>query len=234
MRRIAGMLGLLALLLPVAAWADPIFLNRFGTVTITSSGIVSQGSQLVSYDGITAPHGHALGSVSFSTGVLTKGSIWSGGTFAGGKGSSFLVTGVGAWARTLTGCASCSNPITLFSASFVGPIQWKLVSHTGKYNYVFTLEGVVAGQLFNGRSTRGLTKQTIYVYQNQWFQDHGGGIRSGSTDFRLNLPEPGTLGLFCTGLIVLGGAVRRRLLNSQLLSLPGRWTAAPHSFSRSR
>lgn len=31
------MLGLLALLLPVAARADLIFLNRFGTVTITAA-----------------------------------------------------------------------------------------------------------------------------------------------------------------------------------------------------
>jgi hypothetical protein len=207
------MLGLLALLLSVAARADPIFTNKFGSVSITVSGIVSQGSQLVSYDRITAPHGHALGSVRFSTGALTKGSIWSGGSFAGGVGSSFVVIGVGAWTKGLPG-APQGGPVTLFTGSFFGPIQWKLVSHTGKYDYVFTLEGVVAGQLFDGRSVRLLTKQTIYVYQNQWFQDHRGGIRSGSTDFHLNLPEPGTLGLFCTGLIVLGGAVRRRLLSS--------------------
>ena len=206
------MLGLLALLLPVAARADLIFLNRFGTVTITSSGIVSQGSQLVSYNGLTLPKGHALGSVRFSTGALTKGSIWNGGSFAGGVGSSFVVIGVGAWTKGLLGAHQ--GPVTLFTGSFFGPIQWKVVSHTGKYDYVFTLSGVVSGQLFNGRSIRLLTKQTIYVHQNQWFQDHRGGIGSGSTEFRMNLPEPGTLGLFGTGLIVLGGAVRRRLLSS--------------------
>lgn len=210
MRRIAGMLGLCALLLlPMAAWADPLILNKFGTVSITNSGIVSQGSQLVSYNGITASPGHNLGSVSFSTGTLTSGSIWSGGTFAS-AGSTFDVVGVGAWTKTLPGAPQ--GPVTLFYGSFIGPIHWKLVSHTGTYDYVFTLRGTVEGELFDGRFIRGLTKQTIYVNQNQWTRDHRGGIRSGNTDFRLNLPEPGTLGLFGTGLIVLGATIRRQLL----------------------
>ena len=210
MRRIAGMLGLCALLLPMAAWANPIILNKFGTVSITTSGIVSRESLLVSFGGINASPRGDLGSVSFSTGVLTKGSIWSGGAFAGGAGSSFVVIGVGSWAKTLTG--STTSRVTLFNASFEGPIQWKLVSHTGKYDYVFTLSGFVSGQLFDGRFIRGLTKQTIYVYQNQWVRDHSGGIRSGQTDFALNIPEPGTLGLFGTGLIVIVIAMRRKLL----------------------
>lgn len=212
MRRIAGMLGLCALLLPMAAWAAPLIINKFGSVRITNSGIVSQGSQLVSYYGITAGPGHDLGSVSFSTGALTSGSIWSGGTFAGGAGSSFVMIGVGAWAKILAGVPQ--GPVTLFYGSFAGPIQWKLVSHTGKYDYVFTLQGKVEGQLYDGRFIVGRTKQTIYVYQNQWFRDHRGGIRSGSTDFRLNLPEPGTLGLFGAGLIVLGATMRRKLLSA--------------------
>lgn len=211
MRRIAGMLGLCALLFPTAVWADPILINKYGSVSITNSGIVSTGSQLVSFFGINAAPGGSLGSVSFSTGALASGSIWSGGTFAGGKGSSFVVLGVGPWAKRLTG--ENTNRVTLFVASFVGPIRWKLVSHTG-YDYVFTLSGIVSGELFTGRSTRGLTKQTIFVYQNQWSHDHRGGIRSGSTDFRLNLPEPGTLGLLGTGLIVLGATMRRRLLRA--------------------
>ncbi|MGO9404609.1 MAG: PEP-CTERM sorting domain-containing protein [Terriglobales bacterium] len=211
MRRIAAMLGLCALLLPLllprAAWADPLILNKFGTVSITNGGIVSTGSQLVSFFGITAAPGGDLGSVSFSTGALTSGSIWSGGTFGGGKSSSFVVLGVGRWAKRLTG--ENANRVTLFVASFVGPIQWKLVSHTG-YDYVFTLSGMVSGDLFTGRSTRGLTKQTIFVYQNQWVHDHRGGIGSGNTDFGVNVPEPGTLGLFGMGVIVLGAAMRRK------------------------
>ncbi len=203
------MLGLCALLLPMAAWADPILINKYGSVSITDSGIVSTGSQLVSFFGIDAAPGGALGSVSFSTGALTSGSIWSGGTFAGGQGSSFVVFGVGPWAKRLTG--ENTNRVTLFVANFVGPIHWKLDSRTG-YHYVFTLSGIVAGELFNGRDTRGITKQYISVYQNQWSRDHRGGISSGSTDFRVNLPEPGTLGLFGMGVIVMGSAIRRKLL----------------------
>lgn len=211
MRRIAGMLGLCALLLPMAAWADPLIINKFGTVSITSGGIVSQGSELVGFFGITAPPGHSLGRVSFSTGALTSGSIWGGGTFAG-TGSTFDVVGVGPWTKTLPGAPQ--GPVTLFYASFTGPIQWKLASHTGKYEYVFTLSGAVAGQLFSGRFVSGHTKQTIYVYQNQWVHDHTGGIGSGRTDFRVNLPEPGTLGLFGLGVIVLSAAIRRQLPGS--------------------
>lgn len=210
MRRIAGVLGLCALLLPMAAWADPLILNKFGTVSITNSGIVSQGSQLVSYFGITAPPGHTLGSVRFSTGALTSGSIWSGGTFAR-TGSTFDVLGVGPWAKSLTGCSKCTNPIALFTGSFVGRIRWELVSQTGKDDYVFTLSGLVEGTLWNGREMIVPTKQTIYVDQNQWTHNHRGGIGLGRTDFRVNLPEPGTMGLFGAGLIVLGASMRRKL-----------------------
>jgi PEP-CTERM motif len=204
MRRIAVVLGRCMLLLPMAAWADPIFINQFGSITITNTGIVSTGSELMRFNEITAPPGHSLGSVSFSTGALTSGSIWSGGTFSS-TGSSFVVIGVGKYGEPRG---------TIFAGSFVGPIRWKVVSHTGKYDYVFTLSGVVSGESYTGRFITGTTKQTIYVSQNQWFQDHRGGIRLGTTNFRVGLPEPGTLGLFGTGLIVLAGAMRRKLFGA--------------------
>ena len=91
MRKIAVVLGLCTLLLPVAAWADAIdFGNNFGTVSITSAGIVSAGAELVGFNGINAGHGHALGTVSFSTGALTSGSIFGGGTFSA-TGSIFII-----------------------------------------------------------------------------------------------------------------------------------------------
>ena len=47
MKRVAVIVGLCALLLSAAAWADDITLtNKFGTVTITNAGIVSKGMQL--------------------------------------------------------------------------------------------------------------------------------------------------------------------------------------------
>jgi hypothetical protein len=214
MRRIAVIPGLCALLLllPSTAGANPIIINQFGTVSITDAGILSAGSQLINFFGVRAAPEHSLGSVGFSTGPLMTGSLFSGGTFSS-TGSTFDVVGVGAWAKEFTGCSKCSNPIPLFSASFVGPIDWTLVSHTGKYEYVFSLSGAVRGELWNGRLTSGFTAQTIYADQNQWVHDHRGDIHNGRTNFRVS-PEPGTLGLFFAGLVVLATAMRRKLIAS--------------------
>ena len=203
MRKIAVVLGLCTLLLPVAAWADAIdFGNNFGTVSITSAGIVSAGAELVGFNGISAPRGHSLGSVSFSTGALTSGSIFGGGTFSS-QGSSFIVTGVGKYGQPKG---------IIFDATFVGPIHWVLVSQPGKFDYVFRLSGVVDGTLYTGRVVSGITHQTITVHPNQWSQDHLGSLGGGKTTFGVATPEPGTLGLFGLGLIVLAGAARRKLV----------------------
>jgi len=204
MRRIAVVLGLCTLSLSMAAWADPIFINQFGTVSITDAGIVSRGSELMDFNGIKAPPGHALGSVTFSTGALASGSIWSGGIFSS-AGSSFIVTGAGKYGEPKG---------TIFDAVFVGPIRWTVVSHTGKYDYIFKLSGAVTGMIYTGRVITGTTAQTIAVHQNQWFQDHSGNIRAGEANFRVGTPEPGTWGLFGTGLIILGGAKLRKLLRT--------------------
>ena len=157
MRRIAVMLGLLALLLPMSAWAAGLdLINQFGTVTITNAGIASRGSELIRINRITAPPGRALGSVSFSTGALLKGNIWSGAKFSS-MGSSFVVIGVGHYGQPKG---------VIFDGAFVGPISWRVVSQTGKYSYVFKLSGSIRGQLYNGQMTVATTTQTIYAYQN--------------------------------------------------------------------
>ena len=72
MKRVAVIVGLCALLLSAAAWADNIKLtNNFGSVSVTDAGIVSTGMQLKSYGLVTAGPGHSMGSVSFSTGAFT-------------------------------------------------------------------------------------------------------------------------------------------------------------------
>ncbi len=202
MRRVAVIVGLLALLLPAAAWADGINLtNQFGSVNVTNAGVISKGSELMSYDGIVAPHGRSLGSVSFSTGAFTGASIFSGGTFSS-VGSTFIVTsGGGHYGQPPKG--------TIFSGSFVGPISWTLVSQTGKFMYNFTLSGTIYGMLYTGRDVTGTTTQNITLYKNQWSQDHMGLIRLGNS--HLNVPEPGTLGLLGTGLIAMAGTIRRKL-----------------------
>ena len=207
MRQISVVLGLCALLIPMPAWADPIVLtNQGGTVGITNSGVVTSGSTLIGVRlyGFNAPPGNSLGSVSFSTGALTSGSLLGGGAFSS-TGSSFVVTGAGTYGVP-TG--------TIFSGSFVGPIDWTLVTHPGN-SEIFDLTGEVRGMLYTGRIEVVTTTQVIYVNRNQWNQNQQGSILTSRTRGGLgNLsagPEPGTRWTFATGLIVIAGTMRRKL-----------------------
>jgi len=196
----AFLLIVLALALPLTAFADGILLtNQNGSIAISNAGISSTGSQLRSFNGIVAPPGHSLGSVSFSTGALISGSIAAGGTFSS-TGSSFVVIGKGNYGQPKG---------TIFSGSFVGPIIWTLTSPPGAKNLTFTLSGTIQGMLFDGRMVSGTTVQNIYTINGQLAQGIGH-IKVGSTP--LSVPEPGTLSMFGVGLVALGGMVRRKLI----------------------
>ena len=199
-------LALLALLLPIAARADGIDItNEYGTVTILSSGITTLGSDLMSFNGIQAPAHHSLGKVSFGTGALISGSIMCGsvgmcGTFSD-SGSFFNVTGRGMYGEPRG---------AIFIGAFVGPINWTVLSITGKYNFKYELSGNIAGTTWKGRFIHGTTAQFIYTYRNQEIVDHKGNIGLGF--MHPNIPEPATLGLFGTGLIAMAGVFRHKLL----------------------
>ena len=196
----AFLLIVLALALPPTAFADGIVLtNQSGSIAISNAGISSTGSQLRSFNGIVAPPGHSLGSVSFSTGALISGSLATGGTFSS-TGSSFVVIGKGNYGQPKG---------TIFSGSFVGPIIWTLTSPPGAKNLTFTLSGTIQGMLYNGRMVSGTTVQNIYTVNGQLAQGIGH-IKVGSTP--LSVPEPGTLSMFGVGLVALGGMVRRKLI----------------------
>ena len=200
MRRVV-VLALLALALPMTAWADNITLtNLFGSISVKNSGITSVGSQLHSFNSIVAPAGHSLGSVSFHTGALLTGSITTGATFAGGAASGFTVIGKGNYGQPKG---------TIFSGSFVGPIVWTLTSPPGAKNLTFTLSGTIQGMLYDGRTVTGTTVQNIYTVNGQLSQGIGH-IKVGSTP--LAIPEPGTLSMFGVGLVALGGMFRRKLV----------------------
>lgn len=198
MRRVL-VLALLALALPMAAWADGIDLvNKFGTISISAGGITSTGSQLKQFNGIVAAPGHSLGSVSFSTGALIGGSIQTGGTFSD-VGSSFVVTGKG---------PQVPHKGTIFSGAFVGPVSWTLVSQSGQ-SLTYTLSGAIQGTLWNGRFVTGTTTQTITSTNGQLTLGIGH-IRVGNTS--ILTPEPGTLGLLGTGLVAIAGMLRRKFV----------------------
>jgi hypothetical protein len=201
MRRVF-FLALLALALPMAAWADGITLtNEFGSISISAAGISSMQSQLKSFNGITNPLGHSIGSVSFSTGALVSGSLLSGGVFSA-TGSSFVVIGKGNYGEPKG---------TIFSGSFVGPITWTLTSAPGAKNLTYSLTGTIQGMLYNGRIVSGVTTQNFFTVQPQL--DGGiAHIRGGITT--LSTPEPGTLGLLGAGLVGVAGMFRRKLMGA--------------------
>ncbi len=213
MRQVAA-LALLALVLPIAAWADGINVtNQGGTVafsdmagtgglgTIGSTTISSKGSQLTSWNNNS---GH-LGLVNYSTGALMSGSVSGGGTFA--AGGMFDIIGVGKWASSLTGL-KCGKGCDLFTGSFNKPAIWTLVS-SSKQSESFTLTGSIEGTLYTGRTVYGTTTQDI-TFDNKGQLDKGiGHIGTGGT--HLNTAEPGTLGLLGTGLEAVGGMFYRKI-----------------------
>jgi hypothetical protein len=195
-------LAIMAVCLPIAAFANSgvDFTNAGGTLTGSNSGFSLTGSTLIAVNGLNGGGlitGN-LGSLTLTTGALASGSLQMGGTFA--AGGTFTVTGNG------------TNGIpngTLFTGTFSGPVTWTLVTLAdGTHNY--TLSGALTGTL-GSASTTGVTVQ-LTINTGKGFFNGSTSISSGDTNIgNVIVPEPGTLSLLGTGLLVVAGAVRKRI-----------------------
>jgi hypothetical protein len=198
------LLAVLALALPTAllAGSSVDYTNSGGMLSGSSSGLTLSGSGLIAANGL---NGGGLvtgnmGTVTFGTGALMSGSLAQGGMFAGG--GWFTITGNG------------TNGIpngTVFSGTFEGPVTWTLVTlSNGTHNYTLTSTGGLSGMSGSGFRTVGATVQ-LTINTGRGFFDGSTTISSGDSNLALVVPEPGSLGLLGTGLIGLGGVVRRKL-----------------------
>lgn len=192
------LLAVLALALPTAVFASSSidYTNSGGTLSGSSSGLSLSGSALIAVNGNSGLSTGNLGSVSFQTGALMSGSLQTGGTFA--AGGSFTIMG--------NGSNGVPNGV-LFSGTFTGPVTWTEVTlSNGTHNY--TLTGSLSGATGSGFSTVGATVQLTINTGKGLFN---GSTRISSGDTNVVVPEPGSLSLLGTGLIALGGAIRRKL-----------------------
>jgi hypothetical protein len=195
------LLAALLLALPFSAFAGSSvdFTNGGGTLSGTNSGLTLTGSTLIAANGLGGGliTGSNLGTVSFSTGVLSGGTLQMGGTFA--AGGAFSITG--------NGTGGIPNGV-IFNGSFAGPVTWTLVTlANGTHNY--TLTGSLTGTWCAGGTVNGATVQ-LTINTGHGFFNGKTTVSSGDTNFT-TVPEPGTLSLLGTGLIAVGGIVRRKL-----------------------
>jgi hypothetical protein len=207
MKRVGFVVLLLALVLPIAAWANSniVFQNTGGNVTTNGSTITLTNSTLTSFTGLNGiPITGNLGTVNFTTGALLSGSLGTSAVLA--AGGSFTITG--------NGTNGLPNGV-LFSGSFSGPVNWigtyNPLGNGGKGNWTYVLTGTVMGTLNNGQAAGGGTVQLTFDVpgSKQFGKGHGARLNTGVTT--VTVPEPGTLGLLGTGLLGIAGLVRRKL-----------------------
>ena len=166
-------LCLLALALPMAAFANNSvdFTNSGGTLSGSSAGLTLSGSELIAVNGLNGLGlvTGDLGSIGFSTGALTAGSLQMGGTFA--AGGSFVINGNGT-----NGIPSGA----IFTGTFSGPVTWTLITlSNGTHNY--TLSGSLSGTWYTGSTVYGATVQ-LTINTGKGFFNGSTSVSSGDTN----------------------------------------------------
>jgi PEP-CTERM motif-containing protein len=176
------------------------FSNGGGTLSGTNAGLSLSGSLLIAVNGFNGGGlvtGN-LGTVTFTTGALSGGSLQQGGTFA--PGGTFAING--------NGTSGLPNGV-LFSGTFSGSVTWTLTTlANGTHSY--TLTGVITGMM-GGTSVNGVTVQ-LTINTGKGFFNGTTTISGGDTAVAASVPEPSTLALFGTGAFAFAGALRRKIL----------------------
>ena len=187
--------------LPTLGLADSTdYSNSGGTLSGSNAGLSLTGSTLIAV--VSQPGGSIvtgdLGTVTFTTGALSSGSLQMGGTLAGG--GTFSIDG--------NGTNGIANGV-LFSGTFSGPATWSLTTlSNGTHNY--TLTGVLTGTA-GFANMNGVTVQ-LTINTGKGFYNGSTVISGGDTTVMSSIPEPSTLALFGTGALSLIGTIRRRVI----------------------
>jgi hypothetical protein len=191
--------------LPVCAAANSVdYANSRGIVTAINGGtaISLTGSILTTVTGGVCPSmcTGKLGTVAFTSGTLTTGSLAAGATF--GAGGSISIMGNGK-----NGVPSG----TLFQGTFTSA-TWTVTALPGGNN-VFSFNGTLQGTgAFSGAAFT--IQGSKIVHGNPFAAGGSGSVRWASGDTTAgSVPEPGTLALMGTGLLGFAAVFRRKVFS---------------------